>query len=388
MLARVFGPEFHWVSGLAALVGAVGLAWLSAHFSARTVRMLLLALSGGDPAVPFTSPIVRRPIRTIWVVVFLLVFVTLSAPALEMAGAQVSYGLRLRTLTDWLLRSGLHVVVIVLLAYAISRIVGAVVSRLEKDLSRDGGLAGMERAKRVRTLGNLIRSVVNAVLAGVAILMVLQEFQVNIVPVLTGAGIAGLAVGFGAQTLVRDFISGFFLIFEDQVRVGDVASINGTSGLVEDITLRTIVLRDLSGTVHVIPNGSVEMMSNLTKDFSFYVIDMGVAYKEDTDEVIKIMVEVAAEMQADPTYAPSMLAPLEVLGVDAFEDSQVTIKARLKTVPLKQWEVGREYRRRIKKAFDARGIEIPFPHVSVYFGEASKPWAIVQQGAKTEVTPR
>lgn len=341
---------------------------------------MLLALAGDGATASFKSPIVRRPIRIIWGVVFLLVVATLAVPALELGGAQVGRGLHLKTLVDWLLESGLHVALIVLLAYAVTRIVGAVVARLEDDLSREDGPAGVERAKRAKTVGNLIRNVVNVAVVGVALLMVLQEFHINIMPVLTGAGIAGLAVGFGAQTLVRDVISGFFLILEDQVRVGDVANINGTGGLVEAIKLRTIVLRDLSGTVHIFPNGAIEKMSNLTKDFSFYVIDLGVAYKEDTDAVVQVMKDVAGEMRAEPPYGANMLEPLEVLGVDAFEDSQVTIKARLKTLPLKQWEVGREYRRRIKKAFDARGIEIPFPHMSVYFGETSKPWLFKDAG--------
>ena len=185
-----------------------------------------------------------------------------------------------------------------------------------------------------------------------------------------------LAVGFGAQTLVRDVISGFFLIFENHLRVGDVAMIEGTGGIVEAINLRTTVLRDLEGTVHVFPNGSFSRVSNRTKEFSYYVVDVGVAYKEDTDRVCEVLRAVAQDLQRDPAYSPSILAPLEVLGVDAFADSQVTIKVRIKTIPLKQWEVGRELRRRIKQAFDRHGIEIPFPHLSVYFGEASRPWRL------------
>ena len=213
-----------------------------------------------------------------------------------------------------------------------------------------------------------------------ATLMLLRELNVDIMPILTGAGILGLAVGFGAQTLVKDLIAGFFLILENQIRVGDVASINGTGGFVEAVNLRTVLLRDLEGVVHVFPNGSIETLSNLTKDFSYYVIDVGVAYKEDTDAVTDVLSEVGAELAADPDYRLSVLEPLEVLGVDAFEDSQVTIKIRIKTVPLKQWAVGRELRRRIKTAFDAKQIEIPFPHVSVYFGEASKPFPFRQAG--------
>ncbi len=198
-----------------------------------------------------------------------------------------------------------------------------------------------------------------------AALIVLRELDVDITPVLTGAGIAGLAVGFGAQTLVRDVITGFFLIVEDQVRVGDVAMVNGTGGLVEQINLRTIVLRDLEGVVHVIPNGEIKTLANRTKDFSFYVIDLGVEYDADTDRVVAMLKDVGADLQADEAFAPFILAPVEVLGVDAFSDSSVTLRLRIKTIPLKQWEVGRELRRRIKRAMDREGIKIPFPRLDV-----------------------
>ena len=170
--------------------------------------------------------------------------------------------------------------------------------------------------------------------------MMLHELRVDITPILTSAGILGLAVGFGAQTLVKDLIAGFFLTFENQVRVGDVATINGTGGLVEAINLRTIVLRDITGAVHVFPNGSIERLSNLTKDFSYYVIDVGVAYSDDPDDVADVLRNIGRELQADPQLGPNILEPLEVLGVDAFEESQVTLKIRIKTLPLKQWEVG------------------------------------------------
>ncbi len=388
MLNTIFGSDFRWATAAAAFGVVLAIAWLAAHLAARVARLLLLTLSGEKDAASFRAPIVRRPIRVIWGVVFLLVAAALTGPALDMAGARIEGGLRLKTLEGWLLRSGMHVAFVVLLAYGLMRIVGTVVTRFEEQLSREEGPQGIERAKRARTLGKLIRNVVNTAVTVVATLMVLHEFGINIMPVLTGAGIAGLAVGFGAQTLVRDIISGFFLIFEDQIRVGDVANINGTGGLVEAITLRTIVLRDVSGTVHIFPNGSVQQMSNLTKDFSYYVLDMGVAYKEDTDRVVEVMKAVSAELRADPAFGPNMLEPIEIMGVDAFQDSQVTIKARLKTVPLKQWEVGREYRRRIKKAFDAQGIEIPFPHVSVYFGEASRPFALQPAGGSGGTGPQ
>ena len=182
---------------------------------------------------------------------------------------------------------------------------------------------------------------------------------------LTGAGIAGLAVGFGAQTLVRDVISGFFLLLEDQVRVGDVAAINGTGGLVEQLNLRTIVLRDSEGTVHVFPNGAITTLANKSKDHSFYVIDLPVSYHQDPDRIVAMLREIGGELQSDPAYGPFILAPLDILGLDAFADWWMVIKLRIKTVPLKQWYVGRELRRRIKKAFDAAGIEMPAPSLSV-----------------------
>jgi moderate conductance mechanosensitive channel len=241
------------------------------------------------------------------------------------------------------------------------RTIALLVKRFQHEVTQGTGLDALERAKRANTLGAVIQNAATALIAAIAVLTILRELQVDIAPILTGAGIMGLAIGFGAQTLVRDIISGFFLILEDQVRVGDVAAINGTGGLVEAINLRTIVLRDAEGIVHVFPNGGITTLSNRTKDFSFYVIDLGISYDEDPDRVAAVLRETAAELQADPAFGPSILAPLEIQGVDAFADSAVMMKMRIKTVPLKQWQVGREFRRRIKKAFDRHKIEIPFP---------------------------
>ena len=177
------------------------------------------------------------------------------------------------------------------------------------------------------------------------------------------------------------------MLIEDQVRVGDVVSINGTSGVVEAINLRTIVLRDLGGVVHVVPNGNIQAVSNMTKDWSRYVLDVGVAYKEDVDRVMEVLESIGAEMVRDPKYGPLILSPLEVLGVDDFADSAVVIKAMITTLPLKQWEVGRELRRRINKRFDLEGIEIPFPHLSVYWGEASQPFRVLTAPAPGQAAP-
>lgn len=279
-----------------------------------------------------------------------------------------------------LLRIGLVVVG----GYIGTRFLPAALSRLEALLVRAGEavetIPGATR-QRVTTLVGLLRTLALVMLWGVVFVVSLDQLGVNITPILAGAGIVGLAVGFGAQNLVRDLISGFFLVLENQVRVGDVAVINGTGGLVEAITFRTIVLRDLAGVVHVFPHGLVNTLANMTKGWSAYVIDVGVAYKEDTDRVVEVMQRVADELREDPAYGHRILGPIEIFGVDNFGESEVTIKARFRTLPLEQWNVGREYRRRLKKAFDAEGIEIPFPHRSIYVGEASKPFQVLMKSA-------
>ena len=239
-----------------------------------------------------------------------------------------------------------------------------------------------EAEKRVSTLGRICRSVLYLVTITTASMLVLDSLGLDIKPILAGAGIVGLAVGFGAQNLVKDVISGLFFIIENRIRVGDVAILNGTGGLVEQVNLRTTVLRALDGTIHVFPNGSITSLSNMTHEFSYYLFNVGVAYKEDTDRVTAVLQEVGKEMLEDEEYKDLILEPLEVLGVDQFADSAVIIKARIKTVPIKQWAVGREMNRRIKKRFDEEGIEIPFPHRTFYFGEASRSVAVALQAEK------
>jgi small conductance mechanosensitive channel len=228
----------------------------------------------------------------------------------------------------------------------------------------------IEPGRKLKTLVPLIHWVITVAACFVGGVVVLNQVGVNVTPILAGAGIVGLAVGFGAQSLVKDFINGLFLLFEGSVAVGDVVVINGTGGLVEAVTLRTIKMRDLGGNVHVIPNGTVNMITNMTKDYSRYIFDVGVAYREDVDEVMAVLKEIGESMQSDPEYADDILEPLEIFGVDKFADSAVIIKARITTRPLKQWRVGREFNRRMKKIFDERGIEIPFPHHTIYWGEA------------------
>lgn len=359
LLQGLFETPPDWQTLSLALLSSIVISWLAARTVRKLTTRALRALLRGTIAT--SSPLVRGPLRLIGIAVFFLVLALITTPVLELAGLQPRSGVRLSDLTAWGFQSGLRVVLIVALAYALTRIVTLMVTRFEHEVSQGTSLDAMERAKRARTLGTLIRNGSSALIVCVALLMVLRELGLDIAPVLAGAGVVGLAVGFGAQTLVRDIISGFFLILEDQVRVGDVAAINGQGGLVEAINLRTIVLRDFEGTVHIFPNGSITTLANRSKDFSYYVIDLAVTYGEDTDRVIEIVKKIGEALQADDRYGPNILAPLEVVGVDAFGESSVTVKLRIKTVPLKQWEVGRELRRRILVAFREHGIDFPFP---------------------------
>jgi small conductance mechanosensitive channel len=277
------------------------------------------------------------------------------------------------------LEASLRILLIGIVAYGAMRALKFGLGKLEQVLLTWREREDKERVaneKRVKTLTGLLRTICLTLVWIIGIVMSLDQIGLDITPILAGAGIVGLAVGFGAQNLVRDVINGFFVILENQVRVGDVAIVNGTGGLVEVISFRTITLRDLSGTVHIFPHGTVTTMANMTKGWSASVMNIGVAYKEDTDRVAEIMREVGKDLQQDEQFGKKMLEPIEILGVDAFGESAVEIKVRIKTLPIEQWGVGREYRRRLKKAFDRENIEIPFPHRTLYMGEASPPWVV------------
>jgi small conductance mechanosensitive channel len=281
-------------------------------------------------------------------------------------------------------RSSFRILLALVAGYVAVRFLRIAMRRLEELLIRAGEkteLAPGATRKRVTTLTGLLLTLSLVAVWAVVVVICLDQIGLDVTPILAGAGIVGLAVGFGAQNLVRDLISGFFLVLENHVRVGDVAVVNGTGGLVEAISFRTIVLRDLAGVVHVVPNGGITTLANMTKGWSGYVVDVGVAYKEDTDRVVEVMREVGEDLRKDPRLGPAILGPVEVFGVDDFKDSEVTIKARLRTAPMQQWDVGREYRRRLKKAFEARGIEIPFPQRSLHMGTASGPLEVMLRTA-------
>jgi small-conductance mechanosensitive channel len=276
---------------------------------------------------------------------------------------------------DTIIKTGLRVSMILIFAWVAMKLLQKTLQRLEQHLtkkSEEEGEPPSESQKRIETIVRLIKQACLLALWLTVGLVILKEFGVEIGPIIASAGVVGLAVGFGAQNLVRDIISGFFIILENQIRVGDVAIVNGTGGLVEKINFRTTVLRDLGGVVHIFPNGTIATLSNLTNEWSAYIFDIGVAYKENTDHVIEIMQEVGKIMREDEKYGKLMLEDPDIFGVDKFGDSSVVIKGRIRTKPIRQWEVGREFLRRIKLAFDENNIEIPFPHRSIYFGEKSK----------------
>jgi small conductance mechanosensitive channel len=261
---------------------------------------------------------------------------------------------------------GLRIAVILLLAWILATVLRRAIRLLRRRI--ESRIDDREALQRADTLSRVFRYVVTVAISLIAGMMVLSELGVSLAPILGAAGIAGVAIGFGAQSLVKDFFSGFFILFEDQIRTGDVVRIASHSGLVEEITLRYTRLRDYDGNVHYVPNGMIDSVVNMSRGFAQAVMDIGVAYRENTDEVYAVMRETARRMRADEFYAPRILDDLEIAGVDKWDNSAVVIRCRFKTVALEQWSVRREYLRRLKMAFDEAGIEIPFPHLTIYAG--------------------
>lgn len=272
---------------------------------------------------------------------------------------------------DWGLWSGpalsaLRIVLILIVAWVAIVVLQRAVRTVRVRVA--GHLAGAEGARRAETLGRVIRYLIGLVVSAVAIMLVLAEVGVSLAPILGAAGVVGLAIGFGAQSLVKDYFTGFFILFEDQIRTGDVVKIADLAGLVEDITLRHVRLRDYDGNVHFVPNNLITTVTNMSRLFAQAVIDVGVAYRENVDEVLAVMKSVGEKMRADSVFGPRILGDLDIAGVERLDDSAVVLRCRFKVAPLEQWGIRREYLRRLKAAFDEQGIEIPFPHVTVYAG--------------------
>jgi small conductance mechanosensitive channel len=261
-----------------------------------------------------------------------------------------------RAIATWVLTHGVNIIIIVVGASIVTRAANLVIEHLQHKVARRHGQTDLEWQRRASTLRGVLTRLVTATVFFVAVLMLLRELSIDVLPILTGAGIAGLAVGFGAQNLVRDVISGFFILLEDQVRVGDIARINNVTGGVEEINLRTIVVRDGEGAVYVVPNGSITVLANLSKHFAYAVVDVRVSYRENMDRVLGSIREVGAAMRADAEWSRVLVDPLEVLGVESLADGAATIRVRFKTLPLTQGRVANELRRRLMGTFVARGI--------------------------------
>ncbi|PIV15854.1 MAG: mechanosensitive ion channel protein MscS [Gallionellales bacterium CG03_land_8_20_14_0_80_55_15] len=274
-----------------------------------------------------------------------------------------------QTLLEYLHLSNdlLHVIVILLLAWLLLGLSRKLI-RLFRDYMNNRADTAEDK-RRIETLARVFRYISTVVISLVAGMLVLSEIGISIAPILGAAGVVGLAVGFGAQSLIKDYFNGFFLLLENQIRQGDVIEVCEKIGVVEDITLRYVCLRDNEGSVHYVPNGQISIVTNKSRDYAYALIDIGVAYREDMAEVGQVVVEVGRAMRAEAGISASILDDIEVQGVQELADSAVILRCRIKTVALDQWNVRRAFLGRIKQAFDARGIEIPYPHLTLYAGQ-------------------
>ena len=257
----------------------------------------------------------------------------------------------------------LRVSAIALFAWIASHFASRLIRRFRETIA--ARMTQAEQVKRAETLGRVFRYLASVVISLIAGVLILSELGISIAPIIGAAGIAGLAIGFGAQSLVKDYFTGFFLLLESQLSRGDVVTIADKTGLVEDLTLRYVRLRDYDGNVHFVPNNLISTLTNMSLAFAYSVVDVGVAYREDVDRALEVMRSVAEGMRADPEHSARILEPVEMVGVERWADSAVILRCRFKVRPLEQWTVRREYLRRLKAAFDASGIEIPYPHLTL-----------------------
>jgi small-conductance mechanosensitive channel len=273
---------------------------------------------------------------------------------------------------DWFRSSGIRVIVIIAIAVAVYLICRPIIRSVIKRLvsHRMAGEDEAEIRQRTDTLSSVLVKIVGVIILVVAVITILPEFGVNITSLIAAIGIGGLAIAFAAQNLIRDFISGFFILLEDQYGIGDVVSIAGIAGVVEDITLRRTILRDLDANVHSVPNGKVELSTNMTKKFSRVNLNVSVGYGENLKHVIDIINKICQEMAEEPEWKDDFITTPSVLRVDKLGDSGIDIKILGDTKPAKQWAIMGELRLRLKDAFDREGIEIPWPHTKIYFGNA------------------
>lgn len=260
--------------------------------------------------------------------------------------------------------SGLRIVLIVVLAWVLVALLQRTIRKVRERIA--ARLDDTEAVKRAETLGRVLRYVVAVVVTLIAGMLVLGELGVSVAPILGAAGVVGVAVGFGAQSLVKDYFTGLFILLEDQIHQGDVVRLGDHAGLVEEMTLRYVRLRDYDGHVHFVPNGQIGAVVNLGREHARAVVDVGVAYGADLERAMQVMRETADAMRSEAAWAAMIVDVFEMVGVDRWADSSVILRGRFKVVPLAQWTVRREYLRRLKLAFDGAGIEIPFPQMTLH----------------------
>lgn len=276
-------------------------------------------------------------------------------------------------------KAGLRIVAILVAAWVVQRLARRVVTRAQPLLAARSH--GVENAKRIETFSRVVRYALNVVVILVGGMLILNELGVSIAPILGAAGVVGVAVGFGAQSLIKDYFTGFFLLVENQIRVGDVVAIADKSGLVEEITLRHVRLRDYDGSVHYVSNGLITTVTNKSTEYANAVIDVGVGYRTDLEQAFGVLRDIARGLRADPRFATRILDDLEIAGVENLADSAIMLRCRLRVAPLAQWDVRREFLRRVKEAFDHARIEIPFPQRMVT--QVSVPAASAEQAGES-----
>jgi small-conductance mechanosensitive channel len=263
--------------------------------------------------------------------------------------------------------SPLRVVIILLLSWMMLVISRKLIRSFRRYMEKRA--ATSEDKQRIDTLERVFRYVATVLISLVAGMLILSELGISIVPFLGAAGVVGVAVGFGAQSLIKDYFNGFFILLENQIRKGDVVEVSGKSGLVEDVTLRYITLRDYEGSVHFVPNGLITTVTNKSRGYAYAVIDVSIAYRESIDEAYEVMREVGREMRESKDFSAKIIGDLEIAGVQSWADSAVVLRCRFKVASLEQWGVRREFLYRLKNAFDAQNIEIPYPHLTLHAGQ-------------------
>ena len=368
------------------LIFSVFTAWFIFHrFTRPKISSLANKLKNRDETRDVGTFVSLLDTKAFDSTVLIILLSIMSVGLLSIVGINVSpvssyFQQKSLDIFSWLFSQGLVILIMILTIWGIVRLIDRIFPRLVTTfvMSRSEYGEHEESEKRATTLSRVFTGGAQIIVILAGVFMILSKLSIPVGPVLAGFGVVGIAVGFGAQHLVRDLISGIFVIAENQYRTGDVVTIAGTSGLVEDINLRRTILRDLEGTVHVVPNGEISVSANRTKNYSRVVLDVGVAYKENLERVIIILNQIGNELSADPVFGLNIIKAPQVLRIQSFDDSCITIRMLGDCKPMKQWNLRSELIRRIKARFDIEGIEIPFPHQTIYWGE-DQPTLTIQE---------